>query len=72
MFFHYAARKTSPSCKTSNFFEDLSFLNPKSYLKESILYDIWKRELAGNLQRRYFISYNVVGITSYCQAMQPG
>ena len=32
MFFHYAARKISPISKISNFFEDLSFLNPRSDL----------------------------------------
>ena len=33
MFSHYATRKISPTCKISTFFEDLSFLNPRSHLK---------------------------------------
>ena len=32
MFFHDASRKTR-TCKISTFFEDLSFLNPRSYLQ---------------------------------------
>ena len=34
-FFNKAARKTSTTCKISNFFEDLSFLNPRYHLKIS-------------------------------------
>ena len=34
MFSHYATCKISPTCKISSFFEDLSFLNPRSHLKE--------------------------------------
>ena len=33
MFFHNATWKTT-TCKISTFFEDLSFLNPRSHLKE--------------------------------------
>ena len=34
MFTHYATRKISPIFKISTFSEDLSFLNPRSHLKE--------------------------------------
>ena len=33
MFSHYATRKISPICKIQFFFEDFSFLNPRSHLK---------------------------------------
>ena len=33
MFFHDATRKTRTTCKISTFFEDLSFLNPRSHLE---------------------------------------
>ena len=37
MFSHYAICKISPVCKISPFSEDLSFLNPRSHLKQCIL-----------------------------------
>ena len=33
MFFHFETRKISLICKISAFFEDVSFLNPRSHLK---------------------------------------
>ena len=33
MFSHYATRKISPICKIATFYEDSSFLNPRSHLK---------------------------------------
>ena len=32
-FFYDAAHKTRTTCKTSTFFEDLNFQNPRSHLK---------------------------------------
>ena len=37
MFFHYETCKISTICKMSTFFEDLSFLNPRSHLNISSL-----------------------------------
>ena len=34
MFIHYETRIISPICKMSTFFEDLSFLSPRSHLKK--------------------------------------
>ena len=43
MFSRDETRKTRTTCKISTFLEDLSFLNPTSYLKESLrLCDIWR------------------------------
>ena len=46
MLFHYATHKISLICKISTFFEDLSFLNPRSHLnaKQRRLFEVIQKQ----------------------------
>ena len=46
MFSHYVTRKISPICKFSTFSEDLSFLYPRSHLKNA---DVGSREFGASI-----------------------